>query len=66
MKDIQAESTNTESERQKLIDSSQFQGIHWFILMLSGILTFTAWYIATEQLNKSVSRTLRTTVIADH
>jgi signal transduction histidine kinase len=49
------ELTNTEAERQKLIDSSKFQGIHWFILALSSILTFGAWYITTEQVNSRIA-----------
>lgn len=42
-------------ERQKLIDSSRFHGVHWLILALSSILTVGAWYIASEQVNKRIA-----------
>lgn len=55
MNNTDMEITSTETERQKLIDSSQFQGMHWLILGLSAILTYVAWYIATEQVNKTIT-----------
>ncbi|MFT6584600.1 MAG: CHASE1-domain containing sensor protein [Cognaticolwellia sp.] len=47
--------THTDIERQKLIDSSRFHGVHWLILALSSILTVGAWYIASEQVNKRIA-----------
>ena len=47
--------THADIERQKLIDSSKFHGVHWLILALSSILTVGAWYIASEQVNKRIS-----------
>jgi CHASE1-domain containing sensor protein len=49
------EATHADIERQKLIDSSRFHGVHWLILALSSILTVGAWYIASEQVNKRIS-----------
>jgi len=55
MKNFANPISNTEIDRQKLIDSSQFQSIHWLVLALSVILTISAWYIATAQLNKGIA-----------
>jgi len=55
MNSIDTEIISTKTERQKLIDSSQFQSMHWFILLLSSLLTIVAWYIATEQANKTIT-----------
>ncbi len=46
---------DTEAERQKLLDSSQLKGGHWFILALSSILTFGAWHMTTEQVNTRIA-----------
>lgn len=54
MKDLTIEVSHAEKQRQKLINSSRFHGIHWLVLILSLILTFGAWYIATEQVNKRI------------
>ncbi|MBA6391320.1 CHASE domain-containing protein [Colwellia sp. BRX10-3] len=55
MKTSVTELTHADIQRQKLIDSSQFHGIHWLILALSSILTIGAWYIASEQVNKRIA-----------
>ena len=47
--------SHTDIERQKLIASSRFHGVHWLILALSSVLTIGAWYIASEQVNKRIS-----------
>jgi signal transduction histidine kinase len=55
MNDETTEVTHADLERQKLINSSRFHGVHWLILALSSILTVGAWYIASEQVNKRIS-----------
>tara|TARA_R110000744_G_scaffold304543_3_gene413055 strand:- start:10386 stop:12158 length:1773 start_codon:yes stop_codon:yes gene_type:complete len=55
MKNNATEVNHADIERQKLIDSSKFHGIHWLILALSSILTVGAWYIASEQVNKRIA-----------
>ncbi len=44
----------TEEQRNKLIDAGKMQFIHWFIVLLSIILTFTAWYYAKSQLHQKL------------
>jgi len=55
MNNTNTEIKTTEMERQKLINSSQFQGMHWLTLLLSAVLTFGAWYIATAQVNTTIA-----------
>jgi len=55
MKNNATQVTHSDIERQKLIDSSRFHGIHWLILALSSILTIGAWYVASEQVNKKIT-----------
>jgi signal transduction histidine kinase len=55
MKNETTDILHADIERQKLIDSSRFHGVHWLILALSSILTVGAWYIASEQVNKRIT-----------
>ena len=49
------EITSARDNRQKLIYSSQIHWFHWLIIALSALLTYGAWYIASEQVDKRLS-----------
>ena len=49
------EITSATDNRQKLIYSSQIHWFHWLIIALSALLTYGAWYIASEQVDKRLS-----------
>lgn len=40
-------------QRQKLIEAGNMHWFHWFIVGLSVVVTFAAWYISSEQIEKS-------------
>ena len=45
---------NSDEEREKLLKAGQMHLVHWLIVVLSIVITLTAWYYSKSQLNQKL------------